>query len=123
MTQFKITHLELVGDVQDIGAAACKALPPGRRYRYKQAGVHTLEDGRKVGTTVRAQTKPKLQERITKRHSEIAQGQLAAEFDAAGEYSGTVLMLYISPPLQALRHHVSGAVERGEQAPITGIPA
>lgn len=97
MTKIKITHLELVGDVQDIGAAACKALPPGRRYRYKQAGVHTLADGRKVGTSIHAQTKPKLQERIADRQREISEGRLAAEFFDTGEYAGLSLTLHIRP--------------------------
>lgn len=95
MTKIKITHLELVGDVQDIGAAACKALPPGRRFRYEQAGVHTLADGRKVGTSIHAQTKPKLQERIADRHRDITKGRLAAEFDDRGEYSGLSLTFHI----------------------------
>lgn len=100
MKRIPITRLELAGDVQDIGAAACRALPPGRRYRYKQAGVHTLANGQQVGTSLHAKTKPELQRKIADRTQEIADGRLVAEFFDNGEYAGLSLTLHIHPPGQ-----------------------
>jgi hypothetical protein len=56
----KIVKVEVVGPVIDIGAEACKAMPPGRRHRYKQAIKYILEDGRTFDSSCRGLTKPKL---------------------------------------------------------------
>jgi hypothetical protein len=40
-TDVKIIAVEIAGEIQDIGAAAAKALPPGRRYRYSRRILYT----------------------------------------------------------------------------------
>lgn len=59
-----VVDVELVGGIEDIGKAAAAALPPGRRARYTQAVLYTLEDGTKIEGTERGLTKPKLKEAI-----------------------------------------------------------
>lgn len=84
-----VTAIELTGPIKDIGAAATKALPPGRRYRYSRTARYILADGRTVETTVRGATKPKLAESIAFYERMIAAKSYSACFDDAGKFWGT----------------------------------
>ena len=75
--------------VEDIGADAAKALPPGRRYRYKVSGVYTLADGQEVACKVSGMTRPKLAERVASLQKSVAAGHIKAWFDDAGAFAGT----------------------------------
>jgi hypothetical protein len=73
-----ITALELDGGVIDIGKEASLAMPASRRYRYKQRVIYTLDDGRKIGSEMTGDTKPKLAKAIENKRRYIAEGNLQA---------------------------------------------
>jgi len=89
MNRILITALTITGPVIDIGADAAKKLPPGRRYRYSQAGHITLEDGRTFESNQRGLTRPKLAARIASYEDNIRRKMIKAEFDEHGTYFGT----------------------------------
>lgn len=85
----RIISVEAVGEMTDIGAAACKSLPPGSRYRYARPLRYTLKDGRLVDGQARAETKPKLSKRIEDTTRYARDGMLWACYGDNGEYWGT----------------------------------
>lgn len=62
-----IHGLQMVGEIIDVGAAAAKAMPPGRRYRYKRKLVYLLDDDQRVDGEATGMTKPKLEAEILAR--------------------------------------------------------
>lgn len=90
MKNEKIIGLEIVSDVfksTDNTGRACFAL----------AGVFTLHDGRKVGTTITSQRKRDLPRVVESERGYINNGALSATFDEHGQYFGTRTEVYIGP--------------------------
>lgn len=97
MKQQLITKIEVIGPIEDVGAAAAKAMPPGSRYRYHQAGRITMADGSTDTYGFRALTKPKLAERIRTTEEYVASRCIFAEYNDAGERWGTCVKMHIGP--------------------------
>jgi hypothetical protein len=74
----KIVSVEYADELIDIGAAACKALPPGRRYRYARKHIYTLENGQQVNGETHGETKPKLVKSMERELKYIAEGYMFA---------------------------------------------
>jgi hypothetical protein len=87
----KIISIEYAGEMEDVGAAACKAMPPGRRYRYKRATKYTLEDGSVYEGCVRGETRPKMLASFERNDRYIKEGALFAIIQN-GEFVGTKMV-------------------------------
>lgn len=85
---------EIIGPIVDVGAAAAKAMPPGRRYRYSQAVRYTQEDGQTIDSTEKAMTKPKLQAEHEADERMIAKRCMFAMY-RDGQYVGIVTRMTI----------------------------
>ena len=97
MKQQPIIKIEAIGPIEDLGAAAAKAMPPGTRHRYRQAGRITMEDGSTDAYGFRAMTKPKLEERFRTIEGYVASRCIFAEYNDAGERWGTCVKMDIGP--------------------------
>lgn len=75
-----VVDIEVGSQITDIGAAASKALPPGRRYRYSVDVTYTLEDGEKYSSTIRELTKPKLKNAIERETRHVKQRTKSSEY-------------------------------------------
>lgn len=74
-----VVAMTIIGDTTDIGAAASKALSPGRRYRYSTPILYTLADGTQFASVIRSTTKPKLLKRINDTLRQIDERCIFAE--------------------------------------------
>jgi hypothetical protein len=91
MKEQPITKIEVTGPIEDLGAAAAKAMPPGRRHRYRQSGFITMEDGTTDSYTFRGLTKPKLQDDIRRTEGYVASRCIKATYDDNGKRWGTCI--------------------------------
>lgn len=87
----KIVSVEFAGPLEDVGAAACKAMPPGRRYRYKRPTKYTLADGSVHEGCVTGETRPKLQASFDRTTRYVAEGSIFAII-RDGEFVGTKIV-------------------------------
>lgn len=90
ITDTRITKVETVGGVNDVGAFVAKSMPAHARYRYKQALIYTLEDGRQMTGDERGLTRPKLQQAIERKVEYARGGALFATFHD-GRFTGTAV--------------------------------
>jgi len=98
MKQQIITKIEIIGPIEDIGAATAKAMAPGVRHRYRQEGRITMEDGTTDAYGFRGMTKPKLAENIRRIEDYITSRCIFAEYDpVSGERWGTCVKMDIGP--------------------------
>ena len=95
----KIVGVEVSDSIIDIGAAAAKALPPGRRIRYSREVIYKLDNGESVKSQVSGATKPKLQERVESTKNNVKLGcMLATQYDHGyGPYWSLSTRYYIGP--------------------------
>lgn len=90
--KLKVIAIETTGPVVDIGSDVCKSLPPGRRYRYKQSAIYTLENGEKIAGERHGMTKPKLFEEIKRFADNVSRGMVSAVY-VDGKYFGLSLSI------------------------------
>lgn len=92
MNDPKITGLSFSGLIEDIGEAECKAMPPGRRYRYSMAITYQIERMPEENSFMRHKTKKGLQQRIVDYTDYAKQGRLFAWYDSVSKrFIGTRL--------------------------------
>lgn len=93
MNDPKIRDISFSGLVQDVGADACKVMPPGSRHRYKMAITYHIEGKPDEQGIVRHKTRKGLQQRIVDLTNYAAQGRLFAWYDSVnGGFCGTKLV-------------------------------
>lgn len=73
-----VVAIDTEPSINDLGAAAAKAMPPGRRHRYTQKAKLTLKDGQVIDWTFRGLTKPKLADDIRRNRNFMGRGELSA---------------------------------------------
>ena len=79
-SEVPVLSVEATGEIVDLGAAAAKTMPLGKRHRYTRGIVHVLKDGRRIESEVGALTKPKLAERIEHTRQYASNGELSMIF-------------------------------------------
>lgn len=80
-----ILSVEVTGSIQDIGAAASKAMSASIRYRYSLPIVYTLEDGQRVESVIRGLTKPKLQSLLETKLRYVERRKMKAKYFDYGD--------------------------------------
>lgn len=95
----KVIGVEISETMNDIGAAAAKALPPGRRVRYSREAIYKLDNGDSVKSQISGATKPKLQERVESTKNNVNLGcMFATQYDHGdGPYWSLATRYYIGP--------------------------
>ena len=92
MNDPKITNISFSGLIEDVGEAACRAMPPGSRHRYKMAVTYHIEDKPDENGIIRHKTRKGLQQRIIDLTDYAAQGRVFAWYDSVcGKFCGTKL--------------------------------
>lgn len=89
----KIVKVEPVGEITDIGAAAMKLLPPGRRRRYSRKLIYTLTDGRQFEGMAGGKTKPDMAYDIDMRQRAAGAGRYIAHINPDGTLSHCTIRL------------------------------
>lgn len=89
-----VTNAVLIGPMVDIGAAACKKLPPMRRYRYSYPVRYGFANGEHTDEELKAMTKPKLEKEWTATQKQIADKQMFAAY-RGGKFKFTLVRVVI----------------------------
>ncbi len=89
-----ITKISFSGLVRDIGAEACRKLPPGKRHRYTMSVTYHIEGKPDQEGTMRGKTRKGLQEHLVEYSDFASKGKLRAWYDSeSGRFFGTSLTL------------------------------